>query len=186
VSALTVDALAVALGRGGELVAGVSEEQWTAQTPCDDWDVRALVSHVVGGNRLFAAALRGEQLAPPGQDADLVSAFADSGRELTAAFDAPGAMERIVQVPIGTVPGAVALHLRITETLVHGWDLATATGQPAGFDEAVAGQALEFTRGALGAIPPERRPFAPAQEAPEDASNLEQLAALLGRALIRD
>lgn len=181
-SALTVQELAAALERAGDLVAGVSAEQWTGQTPCEDWDVRALVSHVVGGNRLFAAALRGEQFAP-GQDGDLVSAFAASGRELTSAFAAPGAMERVIQVPFGTVPGAIALHLRITETLVHGWDLATATKQPAWFDESIAGQALEFTRGALGAIPPERRPFGPAQEAPESASNLEQLAALLGRRL---
>ncbi|WP_405796567.1 maleylpyruvate isomerase N-terminal domain-containing protein [Streptomyces sp. NBC_01506] len=42
------------------------------------------------------------------------------------AFEAPGALERMVQAPIGEVPGAVALHLRTVEHLVHGWDLAPA------------------------------------------------------------
>jgi hypothetical protein len=112
------------------------------------------VSHVVTGNRLFAAALRGDQPAQPSADADLVVAFGDSGSEVLTAFASPGALERVVQVPFGTVPGEVALHLRITEILVHGWDIAAATGQRAEFDEAVAGQELEFSRGALGAIPP--------------------------------
>jgi uncharacterized protein (TIGR03086 family) len=100
---------------------------------------------------------------------------------LLAAFAAPGALQRIVEVPFGQVSGVVALHLRITEMLVHGWDIADATGQNAAFDEAVAGQELEFCRGAVGAIAPERRPFGPAQEAPADATAIERLAALLGR-----
>jgi hypothetical protein len=42
-----------------ELVAAVAGQQWAAPTPCTDWDVRALVSHVVSGNRLFAGVLTG-------------------------------------------------------------------------------------------------------------------------------
>jgi len=181
----TVDQLRAALAHAGDLVSGVTAEQWDTATSCESWDVRALVSHVVTGNRLFAAALRGDQPAQPSADADLVVAFGDSGSELLTAFASPGALERVVQVPFGTVPGEVALHLRITEILVHGWDIAAATGQRAEFDEAVAGQELEFSRGALGAIPPDRRPFGPAQQAPPDASAIDRLAALLGRKIIR-
>ena len=180
-----MDQLRAALAHAGDLVSGVAAEQWDIATSCESWDVRALVSHVVTGNRLFAAALRGDQSAQPSADADLVVAFGDSGSELLTAFASPGALERVVQVPFGTVPGEVALHLRITEILVHGWDIAAATGQRAEFDEAVAGQELEFSRGALGAIPPDRRPFGPAQQAPPDASAIDRLAALLGRKIIR-
>ncbi len=81
---------------------------------------------------------------------------------MVAAFGQPGALARTVEVPFGTVPGAVALHLRLTEVLVHGWDLAQATGQVAAFPEDLAEQELAFTRDALapcrpGAAPSRRR-----------------------------
>lgn len=66
---------------------------------------------------------------------------------------------------------------------MHGWDIARATGQRAEFDEAVAEQKLECSRGAVGAIPPDRRPFGPGQQAPGNAPAIERLAALLGRTI---
>ena len=86
-------------------------------------------------------------------------------------------------MPFGTVPGAVALHLRLTEVLVHGWDLAQATGQVAAFPQDLAEQELAFTRDALGALPPGRSPFAPPTPAPDTAPALDRLAACLGRRL---
>jgi uncharacterized protein (TIGR03086 family) len=95
-------------------------------------------------------------------------------------------MEETFTVPFGTVPGSVALHLRITELLVHGWDLAAATGQPARFPEDLAEQELAFTRGALASVPAGRSPFGPPQPAPPGATPLDQLAALLGRSVTAD
>jgi X-X-X-Leu-X-X-Gly heptad repeat protein len=69
------------------------------------------------------------------------------------------------------------------EMLVHGWDLARATGQPVSFPEELAEQELAFGRGALQAIPPGRAPFGPPQPAAADAPVIGQLAALLGRAV---
>lgn len=76
---------------------------------------------------------------------------------------------------------AVALHLRITELLVHGWDLARATDQVVTFPEDLAGQELAFTRVALADIPPGRRPFAPPEPVADDAPAIDRLAACLGR-----
>lgn len=180
----TVDQLRTALADVSALICGITAEQWTAQTPCGAWDVRELVSHLVGGNGLFAAALRGGQAPPPAPappDDDLPAAFDRSGAALLDAFDMPGAMQRVITVPFGTVPGEVALHLRLTEMLVHGWDIARATGQPATMDDAIAEQELQFSQSALGAIPPERSPFDPPQQTPAGASAVERLAALLGR-----
>lgn len=176
-----VEDLRVALVHAGELVAGITPGQWGSRTPCEEWDLHALVSHLVSGNHLFAAALRGDEPAQVDAKGDLVVALEDSGAELVTAFARPGVLQRIVHVPFGAVPGEVALHLRLTEVLVHGWDIARSTGQPAEFDESVAEHELLFTRGALNAIPPDRQPFGQPQPPPADASPLDQLAALLGR-----
>ncbi len=88
----------------------------------------------------------------------------------------------MVTVPIGAVPGVVALHLRITESLVHGWDLAHSTGQPTDvLPDDLAEHELQFSRRQLPDLPPGRHPFAPSQPVPDDAPALDRLAALLGR-----
>jgi uncharacterized protein (TIGR03086 family) len=177
--------LSAALDATGQVIAAVADDQWAGPTPCPDWSVRDLAGHLVGGNYLFASALRGEPpperrgAAPP--DGEMLGAYRDSGRALLDAFGQPGALERVVTVPFGTVPGAVALHLRLTELLVHGWDLARATGQPAVFPEDLAEQELAFSRSALADIPPERTPFAPPRPVPGSAAAIDRLAALLGR-----
>lgn len=177
--------LATALDATGALVAAVRTDQWSAPTPCADWSVRELLNHLVGGNAAFAAILTGR--TPPDRAADHLgddpaAAYRAAGEALRAAFDEPGVLERVVSVPIGPVPGRVALHLRITEILVHGWDVATATGQPTtGLPADLAEHELVFSRGKLGDLPPGRRPFAPSQAVTDHAPAIDRLAALLGR-----
>jgi uncharacterized protein (TIGR03086 family) len=170
------------------LVAAVGSDQWTAPTTCGDWDVRALLAHVVGGNRVFAAALGGAPLEqarrvlagdPLGADPD--AAYAEAAAAVAAALRAPGALERPVTIPFGTVPGAVALHLRIVEVLVHGWDLARATGRTISFPDDVVEQEIAFSREFLPRVPPGRTPFAASHPVPDDAAPLDRLVALLGR-----
>src|SRR5919199_6492345 len=179
----SVDQLAQLLAATEQLVAAVGDEQWALPTPCTEWNVRDLVNHLVRGNGLFAAILRGE---PPPAATDVLgdrplAAYRDSASALLDAFRQPGALERVVTVPFGTVPGRVALHLRSTELLVHGWDLARATGQAVHFPEEMAEQELAFTRASLSQIPPGRTPFGPPQPVAEDAPAVDRLAALLGR-----
>lgn len=124
------------------------ERDGSLPTPCAGWSVADVVDHVVAGNHLFRAVLRGEDppasSPPETSKGDRVEAYRRSAGPLLEAFRQPGAMEKVVKVPFGTVPGAVALHLRVTELLVHGWDLARATRQPATFPERVAGEELAF------------------------------------------
>ena len=187
----TVGQLRAALDAVEPLVAGIPDGLWTAPTPCTDWDVRALVAHVVAGNRLIADVLAGlttvEEFraaapADPLGD-DPLAAYRAAGDAVVAAFTVPGALERPVTVPFGTVPGAVALHLRLTDVLVHGWDLARATGQQAAVPPGLAEQELAFSAGAVQQLPPGRSPFDAPQEAAEDAPALDRLAALLGRTI---
>ncbi|GAB1642985.1 TIGR03086 family metal-binding protein [Krasilnikovia sp. MM14-A1259] len=169
----TVEQLADVAERTGRLIAGITPDQWRDPTPCVEWDVRALVAHVVGGNAVFAAALSGETVQPDG--------YPDSVAPLLAAFGAAGALERVVDVPFGTVPATVALHLRLADLMVHGWDLARATGQHAEYPDDVVEQALEFSRSALPLVRSDRSPFAPSQAVDDDAPALDRLAAFLGR-----
>jgi uncharacterized protein (TIGR03086 family) len=176
--------LAQALHATDELVAGVQGDQWTAATGCPGWSVRDLLNHLVGGNEAVAAVLREE--VPPDVDdhlgEDPMMAYRRSGEALLAAFAEPGVFDKVVTVPAGTVPVAVALHLRLTELLVHSWDLARATGQPTtGLPEDLAEQELSFSRVQLEKLPPGRSPFAPPQPVQQGAPAVDRLAGLLGR-----
>ena len=113
--------------------------------------------------------------------ADPAGAYQTSAVAVVEAFRAPGALDRPVSVPFGTVPGEMALHLRIVEVLTHGWDLARATGRTVSFPDDVVEQEIAFSRRALPMIPPERAPFAPSHPVADDAAPLHRLVALLGR-----
>ena len=184
------DELALALDQAGQLVDGVRADQWDDPTPCDEWTVRNLVRHMVVGNQVFAAVLSGTPLAEAGTTAlaapppdDLAGAFRESAGRLVAAFGQPGALEQIVTIPVGTMPGSGAARIRVVEMLVHGWDLAEATGQATAFPEDLAEQALAFTRPQLEALPPGRSPFSPPQPVADDAPAILRLVACLGRSV---
>lgn len=186
------DRLARALDAAGAVIDAIGNDQWSNPTPCPEWNVRALLNHVVGGNRLFVRVLSGEQMPPPetlaklrGADQlgeDPPAAFRESGEALMEAFRRPGALDGVYQVPAGRVPGVVALHLRVTELLVHGWDLARATGQPARLPEDLAEEELAFARGVNApSVPRTGHPFGPVPKISDDAPVIDRLAAYLGR-----
>ena len=169
----------------GELVGGVQSDQWLAPTPCDDWSVGDVVSHLIGMNLVFTALLNDQSPPERGGDHlghDPAGSYARSAAGLLEAFDQPGALERTYRSTLGAATGADRLQMRLYDLLAHGWDLAKATGQAGHLPEDLAAQALTFAR---GQISPESRPgrFAPAQDASEDAPAIDQLVAFLGRPL---
>ncbi|MFJ8746775.1 TIGR03086 family metal-binding protein [Embleya sp. NPDC127516] len=185
--------LAVVLRAVGNLVADVPESQWRAPTPCPEWDVRTLVNHLVLGSHLFTAVLRdGTRAAPDALDPTVrdmlgdrpAAAYRNAAENLLSAFAQPGVRTRVFHLPAGVVPGIAAVHLRTVEELVHGWDLARATGRQLRFPEDVVQRELAFTRDRLVDVAPDRTPFAPPQPAPDNAPILDRLAALLGRPVV--
>ena len=160
-------------------VAGVTDDQLTAPTPCAEWDVRELMDHVIGDTWMFAAALGG-----PAADDDPAAAGADRFR---AAADAlqntlrePGALDRTAQLPIGPVPGSALVGIALLDILVHGWDLAKATGQDTAVAGPLAETVLAFARQAVG---PEMRAAYFAEPVPidDEARPIDRLVAFLGR-----
>jgi uncharacterized protein (TIGR03086 family) len=191
-AASAVDDLTLALEATGDLIAGVRSDQWSARTPCSDWDVRALSNHLVFGMRRYIGILRGDPPLPiddlPRLRAvdqlgdDPVRAYREAGSGLLAAADQPDLLGKTFTIPLGTVPGAIALHILTTEILVHGWDVARATGQPARLPESVAERELAFTRRQLPPDAPRSSPaFGPAQRVADDAPAIDRLAGYLGR-----
>ena len=123
------------------LVAGVTGGQWSLPTPCEDWNVRYLVNHMVTGNWWAAELGAGRTIEDVGDrlDGDILGddpleAYDRSATAAQAAFDAPGAMDAPCAVSYGPVPGSVFAGHRFVDVLIHGWDLAVATGQSTELD----------------------------------------------------
>ena len=165
-----------------DLVGHLDDEQLDAPTPCAGFTVRGVLEHMVGGATQFAAAFRGEDPpSPPSAPVDAVGAFPAAMANLEAAVSSPGALERNIAAPFGDVPGEVFARFVAMDGLVHGWDLATATGQSYDPPARVVEDVLAFTRGALGDDLRDGDTFAAAVTPPAGASPLVQLVAFTGR-----
>jgi uncharacterized protein (TIGR03086 family) len=135
------DAHRQALDATGRVVRGIDPGQMSASTPCEDFDVRALLNHVVSGNLWVEPLVSGKTIEEVGDqfDGDVVgadpsAAYDASARSAGDAFAQPGAMEAPVAVSYGPVPGEVYAGHRFVDVLIHGWDLAVATGQDTALD----------------------------------------------------
>jgi uncharacterized protein (TIGR03086 family) len=135
---------AQALAAVAPIVAGVGPEQLGADTPCEGWDVRTLLNHIVSGNWWAAELATGKTIAEVGDrlDGDVLgddphAAFDASATAAADAFRAPGALDAPCAVSYGPVPGSVYAGHRFLDVLVHGWDLAKATDQDTSIDPAL-------------------------------------------------
>src|SRR5271169_1544999 len=124
-----------ALAATRTIVAGVPADAWGAPSPCEGWDARELLNHVVAGNWWAAALSSGATIEGVGTrlDGDVLGddplAAYDRSAQAAAAFEAPGALDAPCAVSYGPVPGALYAGHRFIDVFVHGWDLAVATGQ---------------------------------------------------------
>jgi uncharacterized protein (TIGR03086 family) len=167
-----------------ELVAPLDGTQLDGPTPCAKFAVRNILEHMIGGATMFAAAFRGETPAAPSEATSatpLVAAFPVAMAELLAAVHSPGALDRTIDAPFGTVPGETFARFVAMDGLVHGWDIATATGLPYHPPAAVVAEVDAFARQAISDDLRDGDTFAPAVEPPVGASPLVQLVAFTGR-----
>jgi mycothiol maleylpyruvate isomerase-like protein len=110
----------------GQKLAAMRPGQWSWPTPCAEWNVRQLVNHMTQGNlnyvRLLDGATSAEFLRLRDSDAlgaDPPGTYARSMRECAAAFPRPGALEQVLDYPLGQVTGQQALAVRTTDTIIH-------------------------------------------------------------------
>lgn len=167
----------------GDLIGRIDDSQWLAPTPCTEWNVREVVSHLVGMNLVFVAMFEDGPMPERGADrlgADPAGAFRQSAAALQAAAARPGVLERRQATPLGSATGAERLQWRIADLLTHGWDLVQATGVAADLPADLAEQALTFVQAQLPGQPRAGR-FADAQPIRDDAPAIDRLAAITGR-----
>ena len=168
-------------------VNAVLPEQWDAPTPCREWSVRDLTNHVAGEDRWTVPLMRGSTMTDVGDalDGDLLGED-PIGRALAAAAEATTVVastltaEGKVHLSYGDESCREYLTQMLTDTTVHGWDIARATGQ----DEAIDPEAASY----LLAHWQEREAmvrgsgiFGDAVDVPADAPPAERLLGLLGR-----
>jgi uncharacterized protein (TIGR03086 family) len=192
----TFTAFEYAVASTAGIIKGTGPDQAGLPTPCAEWDVQSLLSHVIGTLWLCEALFTGQAprfpmvpggLPGPGPDGsapggdDPAAAYAEAAAAALAAVGAGDALTRVHVTPLGEMPGPVLAGFTILDIAVHGWDLARATGQPADLDGRLAAHVLAFAEQTL-ATPEMRGPrIAPARPVPDDAPVTQRLAAFLGR-----
>jgi uncharacterized protein (TIGR03086 family) len=148
-----------------------------SDTPCDKWDVRELMNHMLETQRYFVGSARGEDASPPGQTPpstllgdDPVSAFKRAREETMSTFG-----DKDVQEKTGP-----ALGIAFADQLLHGWDLAKATGQDTTMPPGLAEAAYQTIH---GKFTDEQRKgvFKPEVKVGDEASAQDKLLAYTGR-----
>lgn len=116
-------------------------QDWTSPSPCEGWLARDVVAHVVGVHRGVLAQVAGGEPVTLAADDDVAGAWTDATLALHAALLDPVAAGSTVPSPFGPMPlEQLVGRIICTDTLVHTWDLARATGQDEQLDaDAVSG-----------------------------------------------
>jgi len=175
-----IDSLDTTFRHAHGVIAGVRPDQLADRTPCTDWTVRDLLEHMIGVVSGLGAAAAGAERTPFVLGADPAAQFEAASVAAMAAWRSPGVLDRVIDAGPGPMPGRALAGINLLDTATHTWDLAMATGQPAGLPDDVAAAALEASR---RIISPEIRPgrFGPECAAPDGAGPTDQLVAFLGR-----
>ncbi len=169
------------------IVAGITPAMMGNATPCEGWDVRALLNHVVAGNWWAAELANGKTIDEVGAalDGDVVgddplATYRDSSRAADEAFSKPGAMDAPCAVSYGPVPGSVYAGHRFIDVLIHGWDLAQATGQQPAMPADLVAACWEVVTPQIDMVRASGM-FGDDLPVPDDADQTTRLLALMGR-----
>jgi uncharacterized protein (TIGR03086 family) len=173
------------------VVGGVRDDQLTAPTPCRDTSLGDLLDHVDGLALAFTEAASksppegGSQ--PPSPDGtrlapDWRQRIPDRLAALAGAWRDPDAWTGMTQAGGVELPGEVAGLVAIDEVVVHGWDIAVASGQDYDCEDGPLRAAYEFVQASV-AENPQGTPglFGPPVSVADDAPLLDRLIGLTGR-----
>jgi len=168
----STDLLSRAVNQASAVLDAVRPDQLALPTPCGDWDVAALVAHLVAAPANFVAMSTGGTPDWSGG----ATADGDPAAEFRAGAD------KLLELrsSMGEGDESPPVDWQLAELGVHTWDLARATGQTPELDDEVAERGLAFMAGGLT---PDNRgeAFGPEVTVPADAPAYDRLAAMAGR-----
>jgi uncharacterized protein (TIGR03086 family) len=116
----------------------VSDAEMANASPCAGWSVRDVVNHIAGGATMFALSVEegsvpddvlGRLMSGDNLGDDAPGAWRSAAQHAMDAFERPGALDKMVTLPFGEVPGSVALSIAVFDVLTHAVDIASASGQ---------------------------------------------------------
>ncbi|MER5208292.1 TIGR03086 family metal-binding protein [Streptomyces sp. NPDC002825] len=180
--------LGAAAERVARLAEGIDDERLDDPTPCPEFAVRELLAHVAGLSVAFRDAARKQfgptTGTPPGSSRPVLAddwrtALPKALDELAAAWREPDAWEGNTQAGGVDLPAAVMGRVALDELLIHGWDLARASGQ----SYEVSEEELRVSEGLL--TPADGASgegfFGPVVAVPDGAPLLDRVIGLSGR-----
>jgi len=175
-----------AVDQTGRIVAGVKPDQMGGPTPCADWDVRGLLNHTIAGVYMFDDAAQEKEFDMSRFSKDLVGGdpadnYEQGAVELKKTMQQPDVLDRTWTMPFGPTPGPFAIGAATVECLIHGWDLAKATGQDAEFDPELTEAAMQAAQLFPADVVRQPGVFGPEVDCPDSAPLEDRLAAFLGR-----
>ena len=179
-------------------IAAIEPGQWANQSPCAEWTARDVVSHIVDMHAAMIPASAAEQLrhravgpAPSVAD-DPLAAFRAARADVEAVLNDPELAGQVINSPTGPMTAAQHIDQVVSDDMVlHGWDLARATGQDDTMDpedvdrmwtdlQAIPASLLDKMR-TPEAFGPGIFVYGPEVKVPDDASKQDKLLAAIGR-----
>ncbi len=171
------------------IVRGIDESQLTAPTPCTEYDVRALLNHLLFWGPSLVGAGHKDPVPPPAEDeadvdltgGDWAKAVERNLEGLVGAWSRPEAWEGTTRMvsPDG-VPASMIGGMVLSELVVHGWDLARASGQVPVWNDALLNRVYaELTE--MASMGREMGAYGPEVPVAESAPTLDRIVALTGR-----
>ena len=165
-----------------EKVAAVPDDAWSNPSPCEEWTARDIVRHVVDTQGMFLGFVGRELGEVPSVDDDPEGAVRAATGTIQQDLEDPGRAAETFEGMMGTQSFEAAVDQFLSADLVvHGWDLARATGQ----DDTIPAEDLVHLEEGVKEFPDEamRSPgaFGPEIEVPDGASEQDKLLAFLGR-----
>ena len=179
------DAIA-AMAIFGQVLTQVDDEQLELITPCVEWDVQSLISHVVLGDAAVPLLFDGKPL-PELVSIDVsilgpnpVATWRGTALAAIEALRTPGAMERTVEHPTGSQLGSTVARFRLVDVLTHAWDLAHACNIDIEIPDELAEAVLNFLLPMFDELR-DSEYFGNSVEPPESAPAWQRMLGLLGR-----